>query len=53
MVFPNRNAFSLLYAECAGELRLQFLRDPSAELDIQGCIDSDPPIDFRGPEAAQ
>jgi hypothetical protein len=46
VVFPQENAYALLHIPCARELRLQFLRDPSADLDTQTCIDSAPKIEF-------
>lgn len=47
VVFPSSgSANSLSGNGCAGELRLQFLRNPTAQLDVEGCTAQDPPIAF-------
>jgi class 3 adenylate cyclase len=47
--FPTLAAFALLNGPpCVAELRLAFLRDPHAKLDVEGCIASVPPIEWQG-----
>jgi hypothetical protein len=48
-VFPNLTSEALTEGPpCISALRLAFLRDPGAELDVDGCIAQVPPIAFEG-----
>ncbi|MDP9235908.1 MAG: alpha/beta hydrolase [Chloroflexota bacterium] len=48
-VFPSLTALVLRDGPpCISALRLAFLRDPNAKLDIEGCIAQVPPIAFAG-----
>lgn len=48
-VFPSLTAFVLQHGPpCVAALRLDFLRDPLAKLDIEGCIAQVPPVKFEG-----
>jgi pimeloyl-ACP methyl ester carboxylesterase len=46
-VFPSLSAFAFLRGPaCVRDLRLSFLRDPHASLDIDGCVRSAPPFTY-------
>jgi hypothetical protein len=46
-VFPNEGFASNFSGNgCAAELRLRFLQDPLAPLDVEPCTSQDPPIAF-------
>jgi pimeloyl-ACP methyl ester carboxylesterase len=47
-VFPSLSSFAVLKGPpCVAALRLQFLRDPHADLDVETCVNSAPPLHFE------